>query len=79
MAMCLSVRWKKDRILQFRLVLFSGRRSKNRNYQKVCGAKTGVFSYHTFIPTHLITFCSLTVEMIIEQKTNENSSLKEEY
>ncbi|ECI3450880.1 hypothetical protein DLR11_03190 [Salmonella enterica subsp. salamae] len=27
MAMRLSVRWKKDRILQFRLVLFSGRRS----------------------------------------------------
>ncbi|WP_438441476.1 hypothetical protein [Klebsiella pneumoniae] len=28
MAIHLSVRWKKDRILQFRLVLFSGRRSR---------------------------------------------------
>ncbi|PAW13066.1 hypothetical protein CKJ89_36165, partial [Klebsiella pneumoniae] len=27
MAMCLSVRWKKDRRLQFSLALFSGRRS----------------------------------------------------
>ena len=29
MAMCLPVRWKKDRILQFRLALFSGRRSRD--------------------------------------------------
>jgi hypothetical protein len=27
MAMCLSLRWKKDRMRQFRLVLFPGRRS----------------------------------------------------